>query len=186
MTTYEKNKEQIPELDNFKNSTNNFLADIYRKAQKYNLSDKQVAAANRAYDNMKQAGGKTPWEQNVEQWPDIQDLKDNINSILEMASSRSAEIMRDIVYKAGKYKLSDKQIGFLKKLYYEAKDVVEVDRDKIMRVLDYLERCSPMSNFAADLKYESIGDFMPRVTYEKLTSMTHKYRRCIFKRVFKQ
>lgn len=188
MTTYEKNKEKIPNLDDFKDSKNNFLSDIYKKASRYNLSDRQVAAANRAYDNLQASGGKTPWEQNVEQWPEIQDLKDNMSKIDSVQSIKTSEIIHDMVFKASRYKLSEKQIEFLKKLYKESQDFVQIDKEKMKRVLNFLSSCSPRSDFVFDAQAQlsqSEEDVMLRSIYNKIVSMAHKYRRCIFKRVFK-
>jgi len=50
MTKYELNKKKLPDLDKFPTSKKQFLHDIHYKASKYVLSDKQVAAAQRAWD----------------------------------------------------------------------------------------------------------------------------------------
>lgn len=49
---YELNKEKMPNLDKFADSTNTFLRDIAHKAQKWVMSDRQVWAANNAYDKI--------------------------------------------------------------------------------------------------------------------------------------
>lgn len=187
MTTYEKNKERIPELDSFKGHDIEFLSDIYDKANKYNLSDKQVAAANKAYDNYVRSGGKTPWEQNVEQWPEIKHLKKNRVSITKISSYKEKDLVVDMLYNATRYKLSEKQLNLLKKLYYGMLDRVNVSPD-LYKILNLLTSCSPRSDFAYSL-YERFGHNkfteMTRNDYDKMVSMLTKYKKCLMKRIFK-
>lgn len=187
MTTYDKNKEKIPNLDNFKDSKNNFLNDIYKKAQKYNLSDRQVYAANKAYQNIIDSGGKTPWEQNVEQFPEIKDFKDKVEEMTFETDYKTRDIVYDMLSKASKYKLSEKQIGFLKKLYNGLQEKVGVS-ENIYKVLEILTKCSPRSDFAegfylrfAQNKY----DKMNKKDYDTMVGMLIKYKRCMMKRIFK-
>lgn len=63
MSKYDDNKKKLPDLDKFPTSKKSFLHDIYRKASKYNLSDKQVVAAQRAWDQEHQVKqGATGWK----------------------------------------------------------------------------------------------------------------------------
>jgi hypothetical protein len=52
MSKYDQNKAKLPDLDLFPTTRNTFLQDIHRKAQRYKLTDKQVSAAQRAWDRM--------------------------------------------------------------------------------------------------------------------------------------
>jgi len=49
---YDINKQECPNLDDFPNKNNGFLKSIWDQAHNRELSDKQIWAANKAYDNI--------------------------------------------------------------------------------------------------------------------------------------
>lgn len=51
--TWEENKKKLPDLEKFAEIKNPFLQDIFRKAYRYKLTDKQIAAAQKSYDRVK-------------------------------------------------------------------------------------------------------------------------------------
>jgi len=53
MSIYDDNKKKVPELDNFKDTKNDFLQSIYNQSQSRALRDNQVDAANRVYEKFK-------------------------------------------------------------------------------------------------------------------------------------
>lgn len=183
MSTFDENKEKLPDLEKFKDVKHPFLNDIYRKASRYNLSDKQIYAAQKAWDNIQAAGGKTPWEQNVEQYPRIQYIKDNLRDITNKISFGNMDFVVDLIEKAEKYKLSEKQINLLDaNTRFASKEMDIFNISGIEKLLSTLKRCSPRSDFLYSLPHGlenlTVSD------YNRIIKTAHKFKRCVWKRIF--
>lgn len=184
MTEYEYNKQQLPGLDQFERAKNDFLRDIYKKARRWRLSDRQVSAAKKAWEGYQASGGKSPWDQNLDAFPGLEDFKNgNIN--LNLGTMGTRDLVTDLVEKAKRFNLSDGQIGLLKKIHSQFQAVSDIDIEKIKRVISLLKRCSPRSDFLFD-----VGEVVQREgqilqsDYEKIEERAHKFKKCIFKKVF--
>lgn len=183
MSTFDENKERLPNLEKFKDVKHPFLNDIYEKASKYNLTDRQVYAAQKAWDNIQAAGGKTPWEQNIEQYPRLKYISDNLIKITNKISFGNMELVGDLVDKARKYKLSEKQINLLDtNTRFASEELKKFNTNGLEKLVDILKKCSPRSeflySFPYDLKNLTMSD------YNRIIKMAHKFRRCIWKKVF--
>lgn len=183
MSTFDDNKAKLPDLEKFKDVKHPFLNDIYRKADSYNLSDKQVYAAQKAWDNIQAAGGKTPWEQNVEQYPRIEYIKNNLSDITSKISFGNMDFVVDLIEKAEKYKLSEKQINLLDtNTRFASEELNKFNPNGLERLIVTLKKCSPRSDFLYTMPNEL--ENMTMSDYNRVIKMAHKFKRCVWKRVF--
>ena len=52
MNIYDENKKALPDLDKFFDTKSSFLKDIWQRAKRWKLSDKQIEAAQKAWDRI--------------------------------------------------------------------------------------------------------------------------------------
>lgn len=98
MTKYELNKKKLPDLDKFPTSKKSFLHDIHYKASKYMLSDKQIAAAQKAWDQ-EQAGPKaagSDWKKFTDYQIELMNILFGYLSISWGGSPHSYEFMQSL------------------------------------------------------------------------------------------
>jgi len=182
---YKKNLELLPELDQFPSSENDFLKDIQAKANKYLLSDRQIEAAQRAWDRIKtaQLSGQpilSPWDENVKRFPEL-----NTANFREILQSSSNEFMFDLYSKARRFILSDKQIEALKTVYKRENNFY-VPTDK--QAFDLVIRAVALTP-RGDWILRELGDYynshrIKMGIYTIIMEKVHHFRKSIFKNIF--
>jgi len=185
-TVYKKNLESLPELDLFSSSNNDFLKDIQAKASKYLLSDRQVEAAQRAWDKIKvaKATGQTilsPWDENLKQLPELE--SNEFSSYLYSGYTNS--FLTELYYRAKRYILSDKQIEMFKKIYKNEINFY-TPADKV--AFDLLIRAVSMTP-RGDWILQELGDYyhshkIKIGIYTKIIEKAHHFRKSIFGHIF--
>lgn len=173
--TYEVNKEKIPHLDEFENTKNKFLKDIHKKASVWILSDKQVWAANKAWENYETYGDKTPWEVNVERAPELN----------QMQGLEYNEFLFDIVDKAKRYVLSDKQLAAFQRAYKgHATRITPSDPEAFYMAGRAVSKAMQSSWIPDKLRiFKETGEIDKR-THDTIVEKADKYKKSIFGHLF--
>lgn len=174
MTKYESNKEKLPNLDSFENAENSILRDMWRNAKKYHLSDKQVNFANRLWDEEK--NGSQAYADNLIELPMLDKFKD----------ARS-EILRDFWWKAKKWKLSDKQLTFARKLWSaEQMPMIELSQEMVDFLTDAAEKYLPNNYYTSTGSYVAgkIYTRMEQSDYDTVLAKFEKYKKSVLNKVF--
>ena len=185
MSKYETNKLNVPKLDLFKDSTNEFLRNIYETAKKYVLSDKQVAAANRAAEKVFDPGYKDPWLENCAKIDGLRELgEDSIDS----------EFIAELYRNSKKYVLSDKQAVYLQKFIDGKRKVVILSNKEAKAILTVCGRMTSFSDVASYFVHGALSmtirsapdkdTFITGNEYEALLRMGNKYKKSIFSTMF--
>lgn len=182
---YKKNLESLPDLDKFPSSGNDFLKDIQAKASKYLLSDRQIEAAQRAWDRIKAArlSGQpilSPWDENVKRFPEL-----NNSDFYEIVRNSSNEFFYDLYSKAKRFVLSDKQIEAFKTVYQREGNFY-TPPDKV--AFDLLVRAVAATP-RGDWILNELGDYpnshkIKMGLYLKIIEKAHHFRKSIFGYVF--
>jgi predicted nucleic acid-binding protein len=174
MTTYDQNKQQLPDLDEFENAKNSILQDMWRNAHKYTLTNKQVAFAERLWDEEK--NGNSIYMQNMVELPDLDKFEHARNNILQ-----------DMWWKAKRYKLSDKQIDLARKLW-NSEQLPQVELgDEMAKFLKWAAEMYLPSNYHNNTGYYISSIIYPKMEqadYDKVMKAFYKYRKSVLKKVF--
>lgn len=190
MTIYDENKQNFPELDDLKTAKNDFLKDIYLKAFKYQLSPRQIAAAQKALATEKSFGGQTPFDINKQKFPEI----DKLSDILKKKPFYDNYFISDVLGKAARYILSDKQLDALKREYNKlTSEVIELDEEEIgyfKILLNYFNRFSRQYSPMGDIADELLGKISTKnfTIDDKKKMFKHilKYKKSMFKYIFNE
>lgn len=175
MNVYEKNKKLLPNLDNFATAKNHILRDMYKQAIRKRLSDKQIAFAQKLWDQ-EQNGGRM-YDNNKKRLPMIDGFKEARNFIL-----------RDFWNKAHQWQLSDKQIQFALKLWsQEQQPLVKlgVEEAEFLRNVAYKYLPNNYYNSTGAYVGKLISPIMEQEDFDKVLAQFHKYRKSLFDKVFK-
>lgn len=96
MAVWDINKKALPDIEQFKDTRNSFLQDLYWKAKRYKLTDKQVAAAQRAWDRMtakKTAAAKVAIKLSTS---DVETILWSIEQMIQMRGRYGGEFWYDM------------------------------------------------------------------------------------------
>ena len=185
MSKYEQNKLQVPQLDSFENSTNDFLKNIYETSKKYVLSDKQVAAANRAAERVLAPDYKDPWLENCSKIDGLRELGyDSIDS----------EFISTLYDNSKKYILSDKQAMYLQKFIDDKRKVVILSYKEASAIVSVCRKMTTFSDVASNFAHGYLAQtvqiapgkdtYISGNEYEALLRMANKYKKSIFAKNF--
>jgi hypothetical protein len=116
----DSNLKALPELPKFEKISNDFLRDIARKAEKWELSDRQIEAAKRAWDRIQNP--PTMVKLNSEQAEMIIFLGDMVLSMQGRYASEFVWELKTRVHNTGK--LTEKQYKALMKTFTKYKRAI--------------------------------------------------------------
>jgi len=185
MSKYEKNKLQLPDLDEFASSGNSFLKDIAAKASVYNLSVNQVAAAQRAWAAIKadkEAGvvRANPWDENVKRFPEMATPHFDI-----FMSNSENEFLHDLYSKARKWTLSDKQMEAFRNAYLREQDFTTPPDMQAFLLMGRAVSLAMQSEWLhGEISMAASRGSVKTRAYQKLVEGSHKFRKSIFGHVF--
>ena len=196
-----QNQLAFPELDQLidwlnknPNYSNSMIKDIASKSSKWNLSPKQIQALEDAWNQIKNFNGKSPFDVNIEKFPELDKLIDFMSKKTDW--EKSDDIVSSILYQVKNKIISDKQLNVLiNKWKALNSNVLPIESEQVKKLsfalkgLDNLMRAPNSVVAEIPLNIRAMFDKMLHGTYneeddKRLMNIVHKYRRKIFSSLF--
>ena len=96
MSVFDDNLKRLPDLRDFFDTKNSFLNDIYWKAKRYKLTDKQVSAAQSAWDRLQARKTKSIKEAIKLSDSDVETILWSIEQMIQMRGRYGGEFWYDM------------------------------------------------------------------------------------------